>query len=146
MTETYAPSQTGLYVAVQAFHARQMQALDNGRFEEYAATFTEDGTFQHTPGVPAVRTRAGIVAELRRFHERYRDDPVRRRHWFNQLVLDPQDDGSVRATAYCLVVRTKPGAPQPEIWPSCQTNDVLEIDGDRILMRSRVITYDHLDW
>ncbi|MFF5784283.1 nuclear transport factor 2 family protein [Streptomyces sp. NPDC012693] len=146
MTDTYAPSQTGLYLAAQAFYARQMQALDNGRFEEYAATFTEDGTFQHTPGVEPARGRAGIVAELRRFHEQFKDKPVQRRHWFNQLVLDPQADGSVRSTAYVLVVRTTPGTAQPEIWPSCQINDVLEVEGDRILMRSRVVTYDHLDW
>lgn len=61
-------------------------------------------------------------------------------------MLDPQADGSVRSTAYVLVVRTTPGTAQPEIWPSCQINDVLEVEGDRILMRSRVVTYDHLDW
>jgi actinorhodin biosynthesis protein ActVIA len=143
MTKTPVPPHE--YARIQQFYARQMQALDEGRFEEYAATFTEDGTFQHTPGTEPARTRQGIVAELVRFHERYRDEPVQRRHWFNQIVLDPQPDGTLRSTVYCLVARTRPGGkPEPEIWPSCVVRDVLEMSGDRVLMRSRVVDYDHV--
>lgn len=146
-TDTYAPPLTNLYSTVQHFYARQMQALDDGRFEEYAATFTEDGTFEHTPGTAPATGRAGIVAELRRFHQQFKDNPVRRRHWFNQLVLDPRADGTVHSTAYVLVVRTRPAVPTPEIWPSCRINDVLVVEEDgTILMRSRVVEYDHLDW
>ncbi|GAA4915018.1 nuclear transport factor 2 family protein [Streptomyces coeruleoprunus] len=142
-TETDTRAGTHLYALVQHFYARQMQALDEGRFEEYAATFTEDGTFQHTPGTEPARTRAGIVAELHAFHERFRDDPVQRRHYFNQIVLDPQDDGSYRSTVYALIVRIRQGE-RPEIWPSCVVHDVLVVDGDEVLMRSRTVSYDQL--
>ncbi|MEV7421606.1 MULTISPECIES: nuclear transport factor 2 family protein [unclassified Streptomyces] len=139
MTSTYA--MTELYTQVQHFYARQMQALDTGRFEEYAGTFTEDGSFQHTPTVPPAVTRPGIVAELRSFNTKYAGDPVRRRHWFNQIVLDPRPDGAIDSTVYAMIVRIRPGE-RPEIWPHCLLHDVLVEQEGEILMRSRVVTYD----
>ncbi|MEO3756418.1 nuclear transport factor 2 family protein [Streptomyces sp. B6B3] len=144
MTATPLTS-TDLYLRVQHFYARQMQALDEGRFGEYAATFTGDGTFQHTPGTEPAVGPERIEAELHRFHERFRDDPVRRRHYFNQIVLDELPDGSVRSTVYALIVRVRPGDRVPEVWPSCVVHDILEVNDDRILLRSRVIGYDHLE-
>jgi actinorhodin biosynthesis protein ActVIA len=142
-----SPTRTDLhlYSRVQHFYARQMQALDEGRFGEYAATFTEDGTFQHTPGTEPAVGQGAIEAELHRFHERFRDDPVRRRHYFNQIVLDPLPDGGVRSTVYALIVRTRPGQRRPEVWPSCVVHDVLEVTGEHLLLRSRLIGYDHIE-
>ena len=104
------PVSTEVYTLVQHFYARQMQALDANRFEEYAATFTEDGVFQHTPSAPPAVTRAGIVAELVRFNRRYDGDPVHRRHWFNHLVVDQLPDGTLKTTVYALVITTRPAA------------------------------------
>ncbi|MBT2383933.1 nuclear transport factor 2 family protein [Streptomyces sp. ISL-11] len=136
--------ETGLYARVQHFYAHQMQALDAGRFEEYALTFTESGTFQHSPSAEPARGRAAIVAELVRFHERFADDPVQRRHWFNHIALTPLHDGAVRSTVYALVVTVRPGRREPEIAPSCVVHDVLETGGDAVLTRSRSITHDQL--
>ncbi|MFI1203636.1 nuclear transport factor 2 family protein [Streptomyces sp. BHT-5-2] len=133
---------TALHAEVQHFHARQMQLMDRRDFEAFAATFTEDGEFSHTPGQLA-RTRAGIVAELREFHRRFDDDPVVRRHWFDMLVVDPQQDGSLRATFYALVVDTRPGAGS-RLGPSCLVTDVLvRVDG-ALLNRSRQVRQDRL--
>jgi actinorhodin biosynthesis protein ActVIA len=148
MPATAAPYQAKpvtaeLYALVQHFYARQMQALDANRFEEYAATFIEDGVFQHTPSAPPAVTRENIVAELIRFNQRYEGDPVRRRHWFNHLVLDEQEDGTLKATIYALVITTRPGA-APEIKPSCVVEDVLEVDGGQVLARSRAVSHDQL--
>jgi actinorhodin biosynthesis protein ActVIA len=134
-------SRTDLYVEVQEFYARQMQLLDGGAFEEYADTFTEDGEFTHTPNQPAARTRAGIVHELHRFHERFAADPVVRRHWFNMIRLEPQDDGSVRSTYYALVVTTRPGR-NVTIAPSCVVHDVLVRENGALLNRSRRVEHD----
>ncbi|GAA1188831.1 nuclear transport factor 2 family protein [Streptomyces hebeiensis] len=134
---------TDLYTRVQQFYARQMQALDGGRFEDYAATFTKDGTFQHSPGAEPAVGRDGIVAELIEFHKRFDGDPVQRRHWFNHVVLEPLDDGSLRSTVYALVVTTRPGG-KPLIAPSCVVNDVLEVEGGAVLTRSRQIDHDQL--
>lgn len=140
MTATQDP--TDLYAEVQHFYARQMQLMDRRDFEAFAATFTQDGEFSHTPGQLA-RTRAGIVDELREFHKRFEQDPVVRRHWFNMIVVEPQHDGSFRTTYYAQVVNTRPGA-DTQLGPSCVVTDVLvRVDG-ALLNRSRQVRQDRL--
>jgi actinorhodin biosynthesis protein ActVIA len=150
VTSGYAPADRAaqvapeLYARVQHFYAHQMQALDSLRFEDYAATFTEDGTFQHSPGVEPARTRPGIVAELVEFHKRFDGDPVQRRHWFGHIALVPAPDGALLATTYALVVTVRPGG-KPEIAPSCVVHDVLTVTSDgTIRTRSRQITHDQM--
>ncbi|WP_018547668.1 nuclear transport factor 2 family protein [Streptomyces sp. LaPpAH-108] len=134
---------TEVYARVQHFYAHQMQALDGGRFADYAATFTADGTFQHSPSAAPAVGHAGIVSELVEFNKRFDGDPVQRRHWFNHIALEPQDDGSLRSTVYALVVTTRPGG-KPEIAPSCVVHDVLEITESGVRTRSRLVTHDQL--
>ncbi|MGA4838278.1 nuclear transport factor 2 family protein [Streptomyces sp. G45] len=132
-----------LYARVQHFYAHQMQALDAGRFEDYAATFTKDGVFQHSPGAEPAVGRDGIVAELIAFHRRFDGDPVRRRHWFNHIALAPLADGSLRSTVYALVVTVRPGG-RPEIAPSCLVHDELVVEEGAIELRSRRIEHDQM--
>lgn len=140
MTATQDP--TDLYAEVQHFYARQMQLMDRRDFEAFAATFTRDGEFSHTPGQLA-RTRAGIVDELREFHKRFEQDPVVRRHWFNMIVVEPQQDGSFHTTYYAQVVNTRPGA-DTQWGPSCVVTDLLvRVDG-ALLNRSRQVRQDRL--
>ncbi|GGY58915.1 nuclear transport factor 2 family protein [Streptomyces tanashiensis] len=137
--------QGDLYSRVQQFHAAQMQALDSGRFDEYADTFTEDGEFRHSPGRPAAHTRAGIAKELAAFHqERFAGEPVQRRHWFNMLNVQEQADGTIHATFYVLALLTREGERVPEIAPSCLVRDVLVEEDGRLLTRSRRVEHDHL--
>ncbi|MGA5562782.1 nuclear transport factor 2 family protein [Streptomyces platensis] len=133
---------TALYAEIQHFYARQMQLMDGRDFEAFAATFTEDGEFSHTPGQLA-RTRAGIVAELREFHRRFAQDPVVRRHWFNMIVAEPQPDGSVRTTYYAHVINTRPGA-DAQLGPSCVVTDVLVRADGALLNKSREVRQDRL--
>ncbi|MFJ4524579.1 nuclear transport factor 2 family protein [Streptomyces sp. NPDC088810] len=135
---------TDVYTAVSQFYGRQVQLLDSNRFEEYAQTFTPDGEFQHTPGVPPARGRAGIVEELRRFNTRFADDPVQRRHMFSMLNLTEREDGAFDATFYALVLTTRPGVKQPVVGPSCLVHDVLVIEDGDVRNRSRRVAHDHL--
>ncbi|MGY1900789.1 nuclear transport factor 2 family protein [Nocardia gipuzkoensis] len=138
---TTVASRTELYAEVQQFYAEQMQRLDSRDIPGYAATFTEDAEFEHTPGIPPARTRAGIIADLVEFHKRFETDPMQRRHWFNMINLQPQDDGTIVSTAYCLVVKIRPNS-KPEIAPSCVVHDVLvHVDG-ALLTRSRRVAHD----
>jgi actinorhodin biosynthesis protein ActVIA len=130
-----------IYAEVQGFYARQMQRLDAGKFEDYAATFTEDGEFSHTPGMEPARTRDGIVAELYDFHKKFENDPMQRRHWFNMIDLDPQPDGVIFATFYALIVKTRPGQ-VAAIAPSCVVHDVLVRTSEGLLNKSRRVEYD----
>ncbi|GAB1644489.1 nuclear transport factor 2 family protein [Krasilnikovia sp. MM14-A1259] len=133
---------TDLYVEVQQFYARQMRQLDERKLEAYAETFTDDAEFGHTPGREPARTRAGIVADLREFHKKFENDPVQRRHWFNMIDLEPQDDGSMRSTCYALVVTTRT-AGAPTIAPSCVVNDVIVRGEDgNLLLKSRRVDHD----
>ncbi|WP_067462475.1 nuclear transport factor 2 family protein [Nocardia amamiensis] len=138
---TTVASRTELYAEVQQFYAEQMQRLDNRDIPGYAETFTEDAEFEHSPGIAPARTRAGIIADLVEFHKRFETDPMQRRHWFNMINLQPQDDGTIVSTAYCLVVKIRPNS-KPEIAPSCVVHDVLvRVDG-ALLTRSRRVVHD----
>jgi actinorhodin biosynthesis protein ActVIA len=131
-----------VYAEVHHFYARQMQMLDRREFEAFAATFTEDGEFSHSPNQLS-RTRTGIVSELYDFHRRFDNDPVVRRHWFNMIVVDPQEDGSLRTTFYAYAMNTRSGGRQ-EIGPSCVVTDVLvRVDGE-LLNKSRHVRQDKL--
>jgi actinorhodin biosynthesis protein ActVIA len=139
MTTGYALA--GLYAEVQHFYARQMQHLDARKLEAYAATFTEDAEFSHTPGREPARTRAGIIADLYEFHQKFEDDPMQRRHLFTMIDIEPRDDGSIRSTCYALIIKTRPGA-ESEMAPSCVVHDILVREGDELLNRSRRVEYD----
>jgi actinorhodin biosynthesis protein ActVIA len=133
---------TDLYVEVLQHYATQMQNLDEGKFEEYAQTFTENGEFQHTPGRPPAVGRQQIVEELHEFHRRFEDDPVQRRHWFDQVAVSADPDGAIRVSYYCLVVTTRPGQRVPQIAPSCTVRDVLVDEGGVLRNHSRVVDHD----
>ena len=143
MTETITSTSASLYARIQHFYAWQMQALDRGDFEVYASTFTTDGSFQHSPTLPAAQGRAGIVEALNDFNQRFKDDPVQRRHWFNHVALEEQPDGTIKSTVYALVVTVRPGG-KPEIAPSCVVHDVIVRDGEEFYLRSRRVTHDQL--
>ncbi|MEV7088435.1 nuclear transport factor 2 family protein [Streptomyces sp. NPDC093085] len=131
-----------LYVRVRQFYARQMQALDGGRYDAYAASFTEDGTFVYSPDAEPAVGREVIHEELVRFHERFESDPMRQRHWFDHIVLEPADDGSLTATFYALVVNVRPGG-TPEFVTSALVHDVLvEEEDGATRMRYRRIDSD----
>ncbi|WP_370964511.1 nuclear transport factor 2 family protein [Amycolatopsis sp. cg9] len=129
-----------LHTRAQRFYAAQMQRLDERDIEGYAGTFTIDAEFSHTPGRPPSRTRAGIVEDLHEFHRRFADDPMQRRHWVGMIDLALAEDGSIGSTAYCLVVKVRPG--QPPEFVSTVVHDVLvEING-KLFTRSRHVSYD----
>src|SRR6516162_6465505 len=94
-------SSTDLYAEVQQFYAMQMQRLDSLNVEGYAATFTDDAEFIHSPGQPGSRTRDGIIRDVYKVAEQFKSDPQQRRHWFNMVNLELLDDGHIKSTAYC---------------------------------------------
>lgn len=135
---------TDLYVRIQNFYAGQVRHLDGSRAEEFAATFTPDGRFDHAPGEPVLEGRQAIAAAIRAHQERGNaTDPVQRRHWFNMLEVFPQDDGTVVTEYYALVVLTRPGVPVPVIAPSCAVRDVLTDEDGELRTLFRRISPDY---
>jgi actinorhodin biosynthesis protein ActVIA len=138
-----------LYARVQQFYAGQVVLLDDLRAEEFAATFTPDGVFVPSPHAPVLRGRAAIAAGLRAAHERkFGTEPVRRRHWFNMLRVDPAPDGTLHTHYYTLVAVTHPWHATPVIGPSAVVEDVLVHDDatGALLTLERRVTPDHLSF
>ncbi|MFG1668841.1 nuclear transport factor 2 family protein [Streptomyces sp. Y7] len=133
-----------LYAEVLQYYARQMQALDAGKVEEYAATFTEDAVFGHTPGREPARTRTGILSDLHEVRERITADPQQRRHMFTMVDVERLADGRLRSTCYALVLTTRPGN-GPEMVRSCVVRDVLVREDGRLCNQERLVDHDGFD-
>ena len=133
-------SSTNLYAEVQQFYAMQMQRLDRRDVEGYAATFTDDAEFHHSPGQPGSRTRAEIIGDVYKADKVYETDPHQRRHYFDMVNLEPLDDGNIQSTVYCLVVKIRP-AQKPE-FVSCVVNDILVRANGELLTQYRRVDYD----
>jgi SnoaL-like protein len=134
---------TDTYRQVQQFYAHQMQLLDDGSVEQWAATFTEDGVFsanahpEPTVGRADIAAAAGhAVAELKR-------TGVVRRHWLGMLTVRPLPDGAFFARCYALIVSTPKGG-QAGVHLSTVCEDVLVRVGDEFLVRTRQVTRDDL--
>jgi actinorhodin biosynthesis protein ActVIA len=131
-----------LYAEVLQYYARQMQALDEGKLEAYADTFTEDAVFGHTPGREPARTRSGILSDLYAVRERFVADPQQRRHMFTMVDVEELPGGRLRASSYALVLTTRPGQ-GPEMVRSCVVRDVLVRDADgRLRNAERLVDHD----
>lgn len=128
-----------LYVEVQTFFARQMRLLYARDLEGYVGTFTEDGVLEHASRGDRQQGRAELLASLTRALPHYRGVMVR--HWYDKLVVEPADDGSVQVEYYALVSRTdSTGAVHFE--PTFSVTETLVREDGALRTRRRVITRD----
>ncbi|MFC4908385.1 SgcJ/EcaC family oxidoreductase [Actinomadura gamaensis] len=122
-----------LYARVQDFYARQMRLLDEGKAEEFAETFTEDGVFAQTTSDPR-HGRDAIAIAFRKAIDR-RDGP-RRRHWLGMLSVDEEADGTIRTRYYALVIEGR------RLHLSTSAEDELIDREGALLVRSRTVSHD----
>jgi hypothetical protein len=142
VTAVLAP--TGLYQDIQQFYAQQMQALDEGATDEWAATFTPDGEFA-AGGLPEpVRGRDAIAAGASKIAGEFADRGVQRRHWLGMLTVTPGPGGSVRARAYALVLEIPAGGDVIARRSTVCDDELVPADGGW-LVRRREVTRDGLD-
>ncbi|TVZ80517.1 MULTISPECIES: nuclear transport factor 2 family protein [unclassified Streptomyces] len=141
--EATAVSAATLYYEVQQFYAQQMQLLDDGRVEEWAGTFTEDGVFAANAHPEPVVGRAAITAAAARATEEYAAKGVQRRHWLGMVSVEPVDERSANARCYALVIETPRGG-QAAIRVSTLCVDRLVRDGDGWLVQDRQVSRDDL--
>lgn len=130
-----------LYAEVLQYYAHQMQALDEGKLETYADSFTEDAVFSHTPGREPARTRPGILSDLYAVRERQTADPQQRRHMFTMVDVERQPGDRLRCTCYALVLTTRPGN-NPEMVRSCVVRDVLVREDGQFRNQERLVDHD----
>ncbi|MCX4957506.1 nuclear transport factor 2 family protein [Streptomyces virginiae] len=132
-----------LHLEVQQFYARQMQLLDDGRVEEWALTFTDDGVFAANAHPEPAAGRAAITAAAARATEEFAAKGVKRRHWLGMLAVDPTGPTTAVARCYALVIETPRGG-QSAIRVSTLCEDRLVREGDRWLVEYRYVTRDDL--
>ncbi|WP_370942171.1 nuclear transport factor 2 family protein [Amycolatopsis sp. cg5] len=142
-TAQYWRADVGLYHRVQQFYAWQMQLLDDGRVDEWAATFTEDGVFAANAHPEPVSGRENIAAGARAAVAKLAADGLVRRHWLGMLTVAEQPDGTIKARSYALVINTPKGG-QAAVHVSTSCEDVLVADGPDLLVADRRVTRDDL--
>ena len=84
------------YYEIEQLYTHHNQAIDNGRAEEWAATFTPDGVFK--------KRFVGRQA-LMRFVQEWRASGASRQHWNGHLSITGTS-GAARASVYVTVVDT----------------------------------------
>ncbi|MFI0982665.1 nuclear transport factor 2 family protein [Streptomyces sp. NPDC021093] len=134
----------GLYQEIQQFYATQMQLLDTGRAEEWAATFTQEGVFDANAFPQPVAGRSAISAAVRKACDDYAARGIQRRHWLGMLALEENGTGEVVANSYAQVLETPRGG-RPELRASTSCRDVLVREAGRWLVKHRQIHRDDLD-
>ncbi|MFY4723613.1 nuclear transport factor 2 family protein [Streptomyces sp. LaBMicrA B280] len=132
-----------LYAQVQQFYAHQMQLLDLGECERWAATFTEDATFE-VPTLPEpVAGRAALAAATGRTAAQLAASGIRHRHFIGMFDVGEQPDGTVHVRSYAIVYASPVGG-APQVHRVCVCDDVLVRVAGGLQVAARLVTRDDL--
>ncbi|KUN18490.1 hydroxylacyl-CoA dehydrogenase [Streptomyces corchorusii] len=132
-----------LYVEVQRFYAVHMHLLDEGEAERWAATFTEDGTFEAPALDEPVRGRAALAASIRHGAAEREAAGEVHRHWHGMITVAVRSDGALAVRCYALVFASPKGGPS-RLHRVCVCEDVLVREGGGLRVRSRYVTRDDM--
>lgn len=133
-------STADLDASVRQFYARHMQLLDDGKVEEWAACFTEDGIFATDAHPRPARGRDQIIAGARQVVAQLAEEGIVRRHWLGMSAIGREGE-TLRVRSYALVIQSSPGS-GPSLRASTTCEDVLVPDGDSWLIRHRLVERD----
>ena len=109
---------------------RYNHAIDFGRFDEWADTFTEDGRFEGPMGSPAGRD------QLRQFAADVCRQLPDARHWVNNVVIEG-DGAATTLSCYLDVRRVEGGARTVLTGVYCDT--LRKVDGGWKFTHRRVV-------
>jgi actinorhodin biosynthesis protein ActVIA len=153
-----------LYIEVQQFYARQMPLLEERRLEEFLTTFTDDCVLEHQPFGWRFDGKTDLLKEMsarrgdpdrplseqtsaRRAREEniaYYDGLVYR-YWFDRLLVEPADDGTLRVRYQTIVSLTDRNG-KVSFEPTTVVRDVLIRKDGKLYTKSRLITHDAAGW
>lgn len=91
--------------AIRRTLASYCQACDDGRFDEFAALFAVDATFEVPPAAPALGRDA-----IRGFMETGYQPEVRGKHVLSEPLVDVDGDDATATTDFVFVGRSSAGA------------------------------------
>nr|WCI13839.1 LaxC1 [Streptomyces setonensis] len=138
-TSTGPATAAALQAEIQQFYARQMHLLDSGEADAWADTFTEDGVFAANAHPEPARGRDTIRAAAAQAAAQRAEQGIQVRHWLGMLEVRPQEDGSVRALTYALIVNTPlGGSPQVHLSTTCEDVLVRGKDGEWLVSTRQV--------
>jgi 3-phenylpropionate/cinnamic acid dioxygenase small subunit len=92
-------------LAIQQLYANYNHAIDAGKGDAWADTFTADATFNSAAGNFSGREQLAGFANG--FAQR-----IKARHWINNLVIEG-DDGKAKGSCYLVLFRLTPGEQPP---------------------------------
>lgn len=143
-----------LYLAVQQFYARHMQAVDDENAEVWADDYTEDAEFD-TDALPApLHGRDTILARLAQAGAAIAEQGVTRRHLMSMLTVHPEsaDDEpaggaepgveQVRTRSSFLVLHSRPGTPTTVFRSGIWEDTLVRAPGGAWRMRRRRVIGD----
>jgi len=132
-----------LLAEIQGFYARQVQAMDNGRFGEFAETFAEDCDFTPMKHQPTAHGRQAIVVKLADFAKQVFQSDEQRRHWMSMSVVDQVEDATYDVISYAMVTNTKAGDPPRLHFAGEIIDRLVRIDG-ALLVQRRTVNSDSI--
>jgi SnoaL-like domain len=121
-------------LAIQQLYARYNHAIDSGKGEAWAATFTADGTFSSTAGnFAGTEQLAGFGTA---FAQR-----LKARHWINNLVIDASEGGA-SGSCYLMLLRLGDGTNPTSILTTAIYRDSLVKSGGEWKFSARTVHGD----
>ncbi|WET83085.1 nuclear transport factor 2 family protein [Amycolatopsis sp. QT-25] len=123
---------------IQDFYARQVQAMDNGRYAEFAQTFADDCEFTPVKHQSTAHGRQAIVRKLDDFAKQLAGNGERRRHWMSMSVIKEGGPGRYDVVSYALVTNTAPGEPPKLHWAGEIVDSLVRENGELLVLRRAV--------
>jgi actinorhodin biosynthesis protein ActVIA len=121
---------------IQDFYARQMHAMDTGRYGDFAETLAEDCEFTPVKNRPTAYGREAIVTSLADFAETLVDSGDQRRHWMSMSLIDEVEPGTYDVVSYTMVTSAKAGQPPVLHWAGDTADRLIRMeDGLKVLRR-----------
>lgn len=121
-------------LSIQQLYARYNHAIDSGKGDAWAATFTPEGVFSSANG-----TFAGSEA-LAGFANGFAQQ-LKARHWTNNLVLEATESGAT-GTCYLILLRLTPGERPPAgiLATAIYNDELVKVSGDWRFAKRAVTT------
>jgi 3-phenylpropionate/cinnamic acid dioxygenase small subunit len=142
-----------LRLEVEDLHAEYCAALDEGRYEDWAALFTEDCLYRivprdnHERGLPLAimhcESRGMLLDRIVAIRETSYYAPRTLRHMVSGIRVVADDDGALRGQANYLVLQTLPEQPTT-LFNAGRYLDAIVREAGRLRIKERLCIFDSI--
>ena len=142
-----------LRLEVEDLHAEYCAALDEGRYEDWAALFTDDCLYRivprdnHDRGLPLAimhcESRGMLLDRIVAIRETSYYAPRTLRHMVSGIRVVADDDGALRGQANYLVLQTLPEQPTT-LFNAGRYLDAIVREAGRLRIKERLCIFDSI--